>query len=148
DVINRMEIVNGAGTTLYGSDALAGTINIITNEPGFSDQTRGIYGFNGFFSSHEEGRRGTLTLGGTAPRYAFRMQGGAESFRNYRAGHFGVEDTRPFFASGALVRTDTIDDNFGFNFKAFPDPFNAPYVRMDREIPNSGASGEFLNISG
>ena len=36
DAISRMEIVNGAGTLLYGSDALAGTINIITNEPGFS----------------------------------------------------------------------------------------------------------------
>ena len=39
DAISRMEIVNGAGTLLYGSDALAGTINIITNEPSFSTQT-------------------------------------------------------------------------------------------------------------
>ena len=34
DAISRMEIVNGAGTLMYGSDALAGTINIITNETG------------------------------------------------------------------------------------------------------------------
>ena len=40
DAISRMEIVNGAGTLLYGSDALAGTINIITNEPALSRGTR------------------------------------------------------------------------------------------------------------
>ncbi len=32
DAISRMEVVNGAGTVLYGTDALAGTINIITND--------------------------------------------------------------------------------------------------------------------
>ena len=40
DAISRMEIVNGAGTLMYGSDALAGTINIITNEPSFSPAAR------------------------------------------------------------------------------------------------------------
>ena len=55
DAISRMEIVNGAGTLLYGSDALAGTINIITNEPSFSDRPRWLYGFNGFYSTNEHG---------------------------------------------------------------------------------------------
>ena len=36
DAISRMEVVNGAGTLMYGSDALAGTINIITNESSFT----------------------------------------------------------------------------------------------------------------
>ena len=67
DAISRMEIVNGAGTLLYGSDALAGTINIITNEPAFSERTRWLYGFNGFYSSNENGARGTATIGVTAP---------------------------------------------------------------------------------
>ena len=71
-----------------------------------------------------------------------------ESFNNYKAGDFDVEDTRSLFASGALRRADTIDDNFGFSFRAFPDPFNAPYVRTSKEIPNSGARGRFLNLSG
>lgn len=31
--IRRIEIVNGAGSSLYGSDAIAGVINIITDEP-------------------------------------------------------------------------------------------------------------------
>jgi hypothetical protein len=59
-----------------------------------------------------------------------------------------VEDTNPFFASGALNRGDTIDDNFGFAFNAFPDPFNAPYVRTSNDVPNSGGDGYFVNVSG
>ncbi|HEY6510142.1 MAG TPA: TonB-dependent receptor plug domain-containing protein, partial [Vicinamibacterales bacterium] len=75
DSMSRMEIVNGAGTLLYGSDALAGTINIVTNEPTFTPVTQWLYGFNGSYSSNEDGRRGSVTLGVTAPRYAFRIQG-------------------------------------------------------------------------
>ncbi len=147
DAISRMEIVNGAGTVLYGSDALAGTINIITNEPTFSDRRQWLYGVNGFYSTNENGRRATATLGVTAPRYAVRVQAGREAFDSYTAGALTVEDTRPFFTSRALRQADTIDDNFGFAFKAFPDPFNAPYVRTDRTVPSSGASGYFVNLS-
>ena len=147
DAVSRMEIVDGAGTVLYGSDALAGTINIITNEPSFSTDTRWLYGVNGFYSTNEHGQRGTATVGVTRPSFALRLQAGAESFDNYTAGTLTVEDTRPFFASGALHRTDTIDSNFGFGFAAFPDPFNAPYVRTSNEVPSSGAHGRFLNLS-
>ncbi|MEQ1756751.1 MAG: TonB-dependent receptor [Vicinamibacterales bacterium] len=148
DAISRVEVVNGAGTLLYGSDALAGTINIITNEPTFSDRTLALYGFNGFLSSNEKGRRGTATIGLTSPRYAVRLQAGVESFDNYKAGKLTTEDTRRFFTAGQLRRADTVDDNFGFAFGAFPDPFNAPYVRTSNEVLSSGASGNFVNASG
>jgi hemoglobin/transferrin/lactoferrin receptor protein len=148
DSINRIEIINGAGTLMYGSDALAGTVNIITNETSFSAAKQLLYGFNGFYSSNENGMRGTVTLGGSSPRASFRVQAGAEKYDNYQAGAFDVEDTRPLYADGTLTRADTIDTNFGFNFAAFPDPFNAPFVRTDGEILNSQAEGKFVNASG
>ena len=148
DSISRVEIINGAGTLMYGSDALAGTVNIITNEPSFSATRQLLYGFNGFYSSNENGLRGTITLGGTSPRATFRVQAGAEKFDNYHAGSFDVEDTRPLFVDRTLRQTDTVDTNFGFNFGAFPDPFNMPYVRTDAEILNSQAEGKFVNASG
>ncbi|MGE4225736.1 MAG: TonB-dependent receptor [Vicinamibacterales bacterium] len=148
DTISRIEIVNGGGTLLYGSDALAGTVNIVTNEPGFTPTTQWIYGANGYYSSNESGRRGSVTIGATAPRYAFRIQSGAEDYGNYKAGNLDVEDTRPFFASGQLDQADTIDDNFGFAFNAFPDPFNAPYTRTDATVLNSQATGSFVNATG
>jgi hemoglobin/transferrin/lactoferrin receptor protein len=147
DAIHRVEIVNGAGTLLYGSDALAGTINVITNEPSLTPERRWIYGVNSFFSTNEGGARGTLTVGMTDPRLAVRVQAGAESYDDYRSGALDVEDTRPFFTTGQLTRQDTIDSNFGFAFRAFPDPFNAPYVRTSRDVPNSGARGAFVNAS-
>jgi hemoglobin/transferrin/lactoferrin receptor protein len=148
DSINRIEIVNGAGTLMYGSDALAGTVNIITNEASFSPVKQLLYGFNGFYSSNENGMRGTVTLGGSSPRATFRIQAGAEKYENYRAGSFDVEDTRPLYADGTLTQADTVDTNFGFNFRAFPDPFNQPFVRTDAEVLNSQAEGKFVNASG
>ena len=35
--VESLEVVSGSGSVLYGTDALAGTINIITNQPKFSD---------------------------------------------------------------------------------------------------------------
>ena len=37
DSLQRIEILRGAGSTLYGSDAMAGTINFITGPPSYSD---------------------------------------------------------------------------------------------------------------
>jgi outer membrane receptor protein involved in Fe transport len=147
DTIGRMEVINGAGTLMYGSDALSGTINIITNEPGFTPANQWQYGFNGFYSSNENGARGTGTVGFTSPAFTLRVQAGAEDFSTYTAGALDVEDTRPLFEAGILDQADTIDDNFGFNFNAFPEPFNAPYVRTDTAVPNSQASGHFVNVS-
>lgn len=149
DEIERVEVIAGAGSLMYGTDALAGTVNIITNEPTFTASRRWAYGFNGFFSSNEKGWRGSLSVGASAPRYAVRLQGGAEGYDEYTAGSLASEDTRPFFASGQLSRVDTIDTNFtGFNLRAFPDPFNAPFVRTDNFVPNSASRGNFVSASG
>jgi hemoglobin/transferrin/lactoferrin receptor protein len=122
---------------------------VITTDLSLAPARRWLYGANAFFTSNERGARGTISLGMTDPRFALRVQAGAESFDDYRAGGFDVEDTTPFFTSGVLSRLDTIDSNFpGFAFGAFPDPFNAPYVRTSRDVPNSGAHGAFVNASG
>ena len=121
DAIDRIEVVNGAGTLMYGTDALGGTINILTNEPAFSAKQRFAYGFNGFYSTNENGARGTATVGVTSPKASVRLQVGAERFDNYKAGALTQEDTRPLFTSGRLVRADTIEDNFHFGFRAFAD---------------------------
>jgi outer membrane receptor protein involved in Fe transport len=148
DNVERVEIVNGAGTLLYGSDALAGAINVVTREATFSPTRRFLYGGSGYWSGNENGARGSLTLGAVGPRHAVRAQAGAEAFDDYEAGSLDVEDTRPFFTSGTLRRADTVDDAFGFSFRAFPDPFNAPYVRTSAEVPNSQAHGHFVLGSG
>ena len=144
-----MEIVNGAGTLLYGSDALAGTINIITNEPAFSSDTRWLYGFNGFYSSNENGARGTATIGATAPRYAVRLQAGMESFDNYKAGTLDVEDTQPVLrVRRARPRPTPSTTTSASPSTRFPIRSTRPTSAPSNEVPNSGANGHFVNLSG
>lgn len=53
NMIERVEVMRGGGSALFGSSAIAGTINIITKEPmnnsaSFSHQIRGLGGLNTF----------------------------------------------------------------------------------------------------
>ncbi len=158
ETVQSVEVVSGSGSVLYGTDALSGTINIITAQPQIADHLRFTGGLSGFYSTNEEGRRGMANLGLAGPRFAIGVSASLEQFDDYESGGSDGdvrEDTRPLFsgpcpAGGStrnpcLTQADTIDDNFGFNFNAFPDPFNAPYVRSSRTVPTSGFKGDNLN---
>ncbi len=149
--VESVEVVSGSGSVLYGTDALSGTINIRTRQPGFSETTRFVAGLSSYYSTNEQGARGNLTAGVTGPRYAVSLSGGLESFDNYASGGKDgstLEDSRPLYANGTLKQQDTIDSNFPpFAFKAFPDPFNAPFVRTETEIPTSGFDGNNLGAN-
>jgi hemoglobin/transferrin/lactoferrin receptor protein len=149
DEVERMEVLGGAGSVLYGTDALSGTINIITNRPRFAESDHPLMqaGFDGFYSSNENGRRGTVSLGMANRRLAVSFMGGTEMFDDYKAGAKFAESSQPFFDSGRIKQADTIDDNFGFKFKKFPDPFNAPYTRTSANIPNSGSTGSSASLA-
>src|SRR5262245_36207401 len=150
DSVQSIEVVSGSGSVLYGTDALSGTINVITDEPPLGDRVRVTGGLSGFYSTNENGQRGALRLGVTGPRFAFGVSGSLERFDDYESGGGDgavLEDTRPLFSgpcpvgaasrNSCLDEADTIDDNFGFHFNAFPEPFNAPFVRTSRAVPTS-----------
>ncbi|AFH48832.1 Outer membrane ferrienterochelin/colicins receptor [Ignavibacterium album JCM 16511] len=66
--INQIEVVKGAGSALYGSSAVAGSINIVTKEPSFTPSTNidiqlGSYNTNRYsFSSSIRNDEGNLGL--------------------------------------------------------------------------------------
>lgn len=70
DMIERVEILKGAQSTIYGSDAVAGVINLILRKPA-TGKTR----WNGLLSA---GSFGTATaqagISGTRKRFAYRFQ--------------------------------------------------------------------------
>jgi outer membrane receptor protein involved in Fe transport len=86
--VETVEVVRGGGSVLYGTDALAGTINIITTdvparrESGFRLGAR----LDTYFSSNERGRRGSLAVTGSSNRFAFRLSQSLERFGNYKTG--------------------------------------------------------------
>jgi hemoglobin/transferrin/lactoferrin receptor protein len=147
DSIEAIEVLGGAGSVLYGTDALSGTINIITNRPKLSDMPRFMAGFDGLYSSNENGRRGTVSVGVSTRRLAVSFTGGAEHFDDYQAGKDYRESSVPFFTNGTISQVDTIDTNFGFNFHAFPEGFNAPFTRTSAEIPRSNMEGTSANLA-
>lgn len=87
DQIERVEVARGSGSVLFGTDALAGTVNIITREaPRGRSGFRFGGGFDGLFSSNETGRRGTGYLTGTGSRFSFRLAQTLDRFDNYHTG--------------------------------------------------------------
>ena len=73
--IKRIEIVKGAGSCLYGSDAIGGVINIITKKGVSSGSLRGTY--DGRLYSNEHWGS-WLNFSGSTGKLGFRLQGGME----------------------------------------------------------------------
>jgi len=70
--VDRLEIVKGAGSALYGSSAVAGAINIITKEPSFepcvkADLQMGNFGYKNYSASGSI-RKGNIGLSVFAQR--------------------------------------------------------------------------------
>lgn len=87
-LIESVEVVRGSGSVLYGTDALAGTINVITADtPARLDEGFRLGGaLNTYYTSNENGRRGSLALTGASKWFAFRIAQSLERFDNYFVG--------------------------------------------------------------
>lgn len=88
--LESTEVLSGAGSSLYGSDAMAGVINLITApafEPG--DNYLGLR-FNGDYHTNGQFRRGGVTLNWSQPRFAVRAGGSLFRGANYDAGNEAI----------------------------------------------------------
>lgn len=133
--------VASAGSVLYGTDALAGTINFITPQPTPVDaRLRVGGGLNLFYSTNERGRRGTAEINLAGRRFALRFSGGLEKFENYRTGGPFAESTQYLFDNGTLKST--------LLSRVFLDPFNAPFSRQSAMVPNSQSAGNSTGAVG
>jgi hemoglobin/transferrin/lactoferrin receptor protein len=61
--IERVEVVNGPSSVLYGSDAMGGVINIITRSVNFTDRFTPNASYRGSFSINEEHHSHRLDIG-------------------------------------------------------------------------------------
>lgn len=87
--LESAEVVGGAGSSLYGSDALAGVINLVTHEPVRATADRAPvlgFRFDGDLRTNGRFRRGAATVNASVPRLAFRFSGSLFRAGNYRAG--------------------------------------------------------------
>ena len=82
--LESAEVVSGAGSSLYGSDAMAGVINLITAAP-VRDDYLGLR-FNGDARTNGLFRRGAATINWSRPNFAVRFGGSLFRETDYHAG--------------------------------------------------------------
>ncbi|MBV9209480.1 MAG: TonB-dependent receptor [Acidobacteria bacterium] len=85
--VDSAEVASGAESSLYGSDALAGTINLLTKSPSlYGDGKHLGLRFDGDAQSNGAFRRGAATLNLSSQRFALRLSGSLFRLGNYHAG--------------------------------------------------------------
>jgi outer membrane receptor protein involved in Fe transport len=85
--LESAEVLSGPGSSLYGSDALAGVINLITQSPAPAGRAH-VFGLRFDGDMHTNGlfRRGASTLNWSMPRVALRLSGSLFKEGNYHSG--------------------------------------------------------------
>ncbi len=69
--IERIEVVNGPSSVLYGSDAMGGIINIITKKNKYSGTPQFFARYNGRYSSADEQHSNRIDLGYESAKWSF-----------------------------------------------------------------------------
>lgn len=155
--LQSVEVISGSGSVLYGTDALSGTINFITTQPQrIAEGFRVGGGLNTFYSSNEDGRRGTGEINLAGKRFAVRFGGTLERYENYHAGSGFGENSAPFINRVTVFSTtpaSALVSPRGFATQQVfgglvPDNFNAPFTRTTSEVPNSQSQGNSVSSVG
>jgi outer membrane receptor protein involved in Fe transport len=84
--LEAAEVLSGAGSSLYGSDAMAGVINLITPSEERGDNYLGLR-FNGDVRTNGGFRRGAATINWNTWRFAARLSGSLFRENAYHTGN-------------------------------------------------------------
>ena len=86
DFADRVEVVQGPGSTQYGSDSLGGTINVLTRSAQGTD-TFGLHGnVNTYFASADLSGGLSTTLSGSSDNWGFLFAASGRRTQDLRAG--------------------------------------------------------------
>ncbi|HEX7312575.1 MAG TPA: TonB-dependent receptor [Pyrinomonadaceae bacterium] len=89
--LESAEVLSGAGSSLYGSDALAGTINLVTKSPARAERDTYLgLRFDGDARTNSALRRGAVAFDWSNTRAAARLSGSLFRSDSYSAGGGGV----------------------------------------------------------
>ncbi len=90
--VERVEVVRGPASVLYGSDAIGGVINIIPFFPEYNNKENSFHGSFGYrYSSSDGQNRGMTNIYGNAGKLGFMLSGNIRKANDYTApsGSFG-----------------------------------------------------------
>ncbi|MBI4445437.1 MAG: TonB-dependent receptor [Acidobacteria bacterium] len=83
--IEKVEVAKGAGSLLYGSDAMAGVINIITKKPAAGENLRFSNSTISEYQSVRDGLRFHTSIGIAHSAWSLRLGGSLGRFENYKS---------------------------------------------------------------
>jgi vitamin B12 transporter len=160
--VSRVEVLRGSGSSLYGTNAIGGTINFITPTParGTTGQLSyaagglGLHRFRGNISHGSEDGRFGLNLGLSRTAYTKGIDGNDNANNTNFQGRLqfqiasGTEISGRFFVSDAFVRLNSNPDTLG----ALP-PTNATIIDarqgvnfvFDADDPDNTQKSRFFN---
>jgi len=113
--VDRVEVVRGPASVLYGSDAIGGVVNIITRLPEYDPEKTEIHGNLGYrYSSADKQNKGTVNLNGNIGKLGIMLSGNIRKAKDYSApaGTFGELE----LADDAPVNDTGVKD-YGINLQ-------------------------------
>jgi vitamin B12 transporter len=122
DDISKIEVVHGAESALYGSDAMAGVVQLFTARGTTSTPQLDLLGEGGTFSS----ARGSATLSGVAGPFDYLA-----GFARYDTDGQGVNNA---------FRDETFSGNFGWRFSGT----DSLRLTLRNNTTNAGIQGQTL----
>lgn len=150
--VDRVEVVRGPASVLYGSEAVGGVINIISAAPDYSRKGAHVSGNVGYrYSSADAQSKGFAAIAGNIDNFGFVFNGSLRNSHNYQApaGRFGnitlpedipvldsgVQDKSFNFTAGYRLATDNV---ISFKYERY-DARNAGFGYVD---PSEYAPGD------
>ena len=127
--VDKVEVVRGPASVLYGSDAIGGVVNIITRTPEFDPNTSKIHGTFGYrYGSADKQNKGYANINGNAGKLGFMLSGNYRNAKDYTApaGTFGnitldndvtVTDTGVKDGGANLLLTYNLSEQNQLSFK-------------------------------
>ncbi|MFO7827533.1 MAG: TonB-dependent receptor [Bacteroidales bacterium] len=168
DEIERVEIIKGASSSLYGTGAMGGIVNFITKDGYFSSESYFKGSFNSGFSSVNELFTRKLTFNSGANKWYAHISGSLRDANNVNTPEGKINNSQFNDKSISATAGYKINNNQTFKFKyqyfdaddvgipggsAFPGPSTATYTDAKRallsanyEIKDISESFKLLNI--
>lgn len=115
--IERIEVVRGPGSVLYGSDALGGVINIITRKRGDFEAVQDVDAQVGaLYGSADDEKTGRVSVEGNLERFGYWANGSYRDFDNLEGGgdigeqqHTGYEEYHANLALSYQLQNGRVD---------------------------------------
>ncbi|MEO0935316.1 MAG: TonB-dependent receptor plug domain-containing protein, partial [Cyanobacteria bacterium J06641_2] len=135
DIVERVEVLPGGGSTLYGSDAIGGTINIITSRPTEDITTKAQLRF-GSYDLNEQSIQNSGKQGNISWLIGYNRTRANNNF-DYSIPEAGFDGTRE--------NADVLYNNLNLQVNAELDErqslsFNTMYLAKDQGVPGGVAT--------